>query len=413
MDVLRLATAGGVDDGKSALIGRLLFDSQAICEDQLAALVSASTKRGDSGLNLSLLTDGLRAERERGITIDVAYRYFATPRRKFIMADCPGHFEYVRNMFTGASNANLIIVLVDARKGLVEQTRRHCFVSALLRIPHMAICVNKMDLVDYSETVFEKIRADINIFSEKLEIYDMSFIPISALLGDNVVELSKNMPWYRGRPLLSHLEEVHVVDDRNRVDLRVPVQCAMDAWSKNSKGDGGYAVVVASGSVRKGEEIVALPSGAFGVIDRIKVLGREAEKMDAPMTAIVHLKPDISVARGDMLSRPNNRPFVSQDLDAMICWLDHKPLVLGKKYIVRHATNETAGVAQKNIYKIDVNTLSRIHDTREISLNDFARVQMRVERPLCYDPYRLNRATGNFILIDESSCATVAAGALH
>ncbi len=410
MDLLRLITAGSVDDGKSTLIGRLLLDSKALLEDQLADVRQASARRGDEELNLALLTDGLKAEREQGITIDVAYRYFTTPRRKFIIADCPGHVQYTRNMVTGASTANLALLLVDVRKGLLEQTRRHCFVASLLRIPHLVICVNKMDLVDYSRTAFEKVREEFQEFSQKLEIYDVSFMPISALQGDNVVERSARTPWYKGQSLLTHLEEAHIASDINHRDLRLPIQHVICPQGGGVRDYRGYAGMVASGTLRQGDEVVALPSGFLSRVRSLELGGQGMPEAAAPLSVTVRLEDEIDLARGDVLARPNNQPAVGQDVEAMICWMDQEFLVSGRKYVIRHTTSEALGLVREIAYKLDINTLSRIFDDKKVGLNDFARVRLRTSRPLCYDPYRLNRATGSFVMIDQGSCATVAAG---
>jgi sulfate adenylyltransferase large subunit len=410
MELLRFVTAGNVDDGKSTLIGRLLYDSKAIMEDQLVSVEEASKKRGFDYLNLALLTDGLKAEREQGITIDVAYRYFSTPKRKFMIADCPGHVQYTRNMVTGASTANMAVVLVDARKGIVEQTRRHCFVASLLRIPHLVICVNKMDLVDFSQHVFDKIRDDFSAFSKKLEIYDVTFVPVSALDGDNVVERSTRMSWYRGRSFLEHLQEVHIASDVNCIDFRFPVQSVICPQSSEVRDYRGYAGMVASGGVRKGDEVIALPSGFATRIKAIELGGREIGEATAQMSVVLRLENELDVGRGDMIVRPNNRPTSVQDIEATICWMDQEPLVEDKRYLVRQATAEAIGVIKEVDYKFDIETLSRIVSDKRIALNDMARIRLRVSRPLHVDPYRINRVTGSFVLIDESTCRTVAAG---
>jgi sulfate adenylyltransferase large subunit len=410
MDLLRFVTAGNVDDGKSTLIGRLLYDSKAIMEDQLVSIEEASKKRGFDYLNLALLTDGLRAEREQGITIDVAYRYFSTPRRKFIIADCPGHVQYTRNMVTGASTANMAVVLVDARKGIVEQTRRHAFVASLLRIPHLVICVNKMDLVDYSQEAFENIRNEFATFSKKLEIYDVTFIPLSALAGDNVVERSEHMPWYRGRSFLEHLEDVHIASDVNLIDFRFPIQCVICPQKTDVRDYRGYAGMVSSGGIKQGDEIVALPSGFVTRVKAIEVGGREVPEASAAMSVVLRLQDELDVSRGDMLVRPNNRPSSVQDIEATICWMDQAPLAPGKKYVIRQTSAEGIGIVKEVDYKFDIETLSRTTNDKRVGLNDLARVKLRVSRPLHVDAYRINRATGSFILVDEGTCTTVAAG---
>lgn len=409
MDLLRLITAGNVDDGKSTLVGRMLHDSHSLMEDQLDSIQDASDRRGDGFLNLALVTDGLRAEREQGITIDVAYRYFMTPRRKFILADCPGHTQYTRNMVTGASSANLAILMVDARKGLVEQTRRHSFIISLLRIPHLVICVNKMDLVDYSAQRFEEIRKEFAEFSKKLEIHDVTFIPMSALHGENVVTSSVNMPWYRGRPMLEHLEEVHIASDLNLIDFRFPVQTVM---SPQGGGNGrSYAGAVASGSIRRGDPIVVLPSGFKSTVKSIQVSGQEVPEVSAPLSAMIALENEIDISRGDLLARPNNQPISTQDHEALICWLDQSPFRSHRKYMIRHTTAEGLVAIQEVLFKIDINTLGRV-PADSVVANDFARIRFRSSRPLLVDPFTKNRATGSFILIDLETSATVAAGML-
>ena len=410
MEVLKFTTAGSVDDGKSTLIGRLLLDSKVVMEDQLGAIREAGRRRGDEELNLALLTDGLKAEREQGITIDVAYRYFTTPRRKFIIADCPGHIQYTRNMVTGSSTANLAVVLVDVRKGLLEQTRRHCFIASLLRIPHLVICVNKMDLVDYSRNAFEDVREQFQEFSRKLEIHDVAFIPISALHGDNVVGRSAKTPWYKGQSLLTHLEEVHIASDFNHIDLRFPVQHVIGPRPGAAQDRRGYGGMLASGSLRKGDEVVALPSGFSSQVESLELGGREMPEASAPLCVTVRLQHEIDLSRGDVLARPNNQPAVCQDIDAMICWMDREPMRRDKKYVIRHMTKEVLGQVQEIVYKLDINTLSRVFEDKEVGLNDFARVKLRASRPLCYDSYRINRVTGSFVIIDPQSCSTVAAG---
>lgn len=416
MEILRFITAGNVDDGKSTLIGRLLHDSKSIMEDQLEALKDASARRGHDGLNLALLTDGLRAEREQGITIDVAYRYFATPKRKYIIADCPGHFQYTRNMVTGASNANLAIVLVDATQGLTEQTRRHCFIASILKIPHVVICVNKMDLVDYSEKRFEEIRSEFKAFSKRLEIHDVTFIPISALNGDNVVEPSGRMAWYRGRSLLGHLDEVHIASDANLIDFRLPIQMVIypPDQGRSEKGGGrdfrGYAGMIASGLVRVGDEVKALPSGFVSKVKTIHSAGNSVTEASAGESVSLELATDLDLGRGDMLVRPNNTPKVGQDIEAVICWLDHSELAVDRKYGIRHTTSDAQCLLKDVLYKFDINTLSRITDGSKISLNDFARVLIRSSRPVLFDSYATNRATGSFVLYDLATGSSVAAG---
>ena len=411
MDMLRFATAGSVDDGKSTLIGRLLYDSKSIFEDQLEAVEKTSRDRGDQYTNLALLTDGLRAEREQGITIDVAYRYFATPNRKFIIADTPGHIQYTRNMVTGASTADLAIILVDARNGLVEQSRRHAFLTTLLRVPHVVLAVNKMDLVNFSQERYEEIRAEFAAFATKLNIGDLTFIPMSALLGDNVVTRSLNMAWYDGPSLLHHLENVHVASDRNLVDVRFPVQMVIRPMSNEYHDYRGYAGTVSGGVMKPGDEIMVLPSGFTSRIASIDTADGPVEQAFAPMAITVRLEDQIDISRGDMICRPNNQPIVTQDIEAMICWMDEKIVMSpGAKYTVKHTTR-TARALVKNIhYQLDVNTLHRNESASELSLNQIGRVRLRTTQPLFADEYSRNRQTGGFILIDESSNKTVAAG---
>jgi bifunctional enzyme CysN/CysC len=411
MDLLRFATAGSVDDGKSTLIGRLLYDSKAIFEDQLESVERTSRERGDEYTNLALLTDGLRAEREQGITIDVAYRYFATPKRKFIIADTPGHIQYTRNMVTGASTADLAIILVDARNGLVEQSRRHAFLTTLLRVPHLVLCVNKMDLVDFSEDVFEEIRAEFTAFATKLNIPDLTFIPVSALLGDNVVTRSEHMPWYSGPSLLHHLENVHVASDRNLVDVRFPVQYVVRPQSGAYPDYRGYAGQVAGGVLKPGDEVVVLPSGFTSRIAGIDTGDGPVEEAFPPMSVTVRLEDNLDVSRGDMVCRPHNQPLVTQDIDAMVCWMDAATsLRPGQKLAVKHTTNGVRALVKELQYRLDVNTLHRDEDADELGLNEIGRVRLRTTQPLLCDPYSRNRTTGGFVLIDEATNRTVAAG---
>ncbi len=412
-DLLRFITAGSVDDGKSTLIGRLLYDTKTLFEDQLAHVEAASRRRGDERTNLALLTDGLRAEREQGITIDVAYRYFSTPRRKFIIADAPGHLQYTRNMVTGASTANLAIILVDARKGLVEQSRRHTFLASLLGIPHLVFAVNKMDLVDYREDVFTRIKDEFTNWAAKLNVHDITFIPITALHGDNVVERSPNMPWYGGTPLLYHLETVHIAGDRNLIDVRFPVQWVIRPQSDEHPDYRGYAGTVAGGILKPGDDVVVLPSGFQTKIERIETYDGPVEEAYAPMAVTVHLADDLDVSRGDMICRPNNRPSVGQDLDAMICWMTDRPLKPRGRYAIKHTTRWARAMVTELQYRLDVNTLHRHDDPAELGLNDIARVRLRTTAPLFYDAYQRNRSTGSFILVDEATHETVAAGMLH
>jgi sulfate adenylyltransferase subunit 1 len=410
MDLLRFTTAGSVDDGKSTLIGRLLFDSKAIFEDQLDAIERVSNQRGNGYVDLSLLTDGLRAEREQGITIDVAYRYFATPRRKFIIADTPGHTQYTRNMVTGASTANLAIILVDARKGVVEQTRRHAFIASLLRIQHLVVCVNKMDLVEYGEEVFNKIVQDFTAFASRLDVADIKFIPISALNGDNVVEKSTNMPWYGGAPLLYTLETVYIGSDANHVDPRFPVQYVIRPQTNEHHDFRGFAGRIAGGVFKPGDEVVALPSGFTTRIKGIHTFDGTIAEAFSPMSVAITLEDEIDISRGDMLAKPNNLPNASQDVEVMICWFSDQKLRSNGRYIVRHTTREAKCVVKSVRYKIDINTLHKIETDLEVGMNDIARIQLRATAPLLHDPYRRNRQTGSLILIDEFTNNTVAAG---
>ena len=413
MDILRLATAGSVDDGKSTLIGRLLFDSKAIFEDQLAAVERTSQERGEGYTNLALLTDGLRAEREQGITIDVAYRYFATPRRKFIIADTPGHVQYTRNMVTGASTADLAIVLVDARNGLTEQSRRHAFLTTLLRVPHLVLAINKMDLVDYSSDVYEEISAEFTAFATKLDISDLTFIPISALHGDNVVERSVNMPWYDGPSLLHHLEHVHIASDRNLIDARFPVQYVIrphQATDPVLHDYRGYAGQVAGGVLKPGDEIMHLPSGLTTTIKQIDTAKGPVDQAFPPMAVTLLLSDDLDVSRGDMFCRPHNQPDVTQDIEALVCWMSEtRSLTPGSRLLLKHTTKTVKGLVKDLQYRLDVNTLHRDESATQLSLNEIGRITLRVTQPLFSDPYSRNRMTGGLILIDEATSATVGA----
>jgi len=411
MDLLRFATAGSVDDGKSTLIGRLLYDSKAIFEDQLAAVEATSRSRGDEYTNLALLTDGLRAEREQGITIDVAYRYFATPRRKFIIADTPGHIQYTRNMVTGASTADLALILVDARKGLVEQSRRHAFLCSLLRVPHLVLCVNKMDLVDYSRDVFERIADEFTSFAAKLDAPDLTVVPISALHGDNIVTRSERMSWYEGPSLLHHLEHVHIASDRNLVDVRFPVQYVIRPQSTTVADYRGYAGQVASGVLKPGDEIMVLPSGFTTKITDIETADGPLAEAYPPMSVTIRLADEIDIARGDMICRPHNRPAVAQDIEAMVCWMDEtRPLAVGAKYAIKHTTRSARAVIRGLQYRLDVNSLHRDETATSLTLNEIGRVKLRTTVPLLADEYRRNRTTGGFIIIDETTNRTVGAG---
>jgi sulfate adenylyltransferase subunit 1 len=410
MELLRFTTAGSVDDGKSTLIGRLLYDSKAIFEDQLEALEKASINRGEEQINLSLLTDGLRAEREQGITIDVAYRYFATPRRKFIIADTPGHIQYTRNMVTGASTANAALILVDARNGVVEQTIRHCFIASLLQIPHVIVCVNKMDLVGYEEGVFERIQRDFNHFSDKLDIRDIYFIPISALKGDNVVDRSKHMNWYQGPTLMYSLEHLHISNDQNFIDPRFPVQYVVRPNRDDFHDYRGYAGRVAGGVFRPGEKVVVLPSGFASRIKSINMMNEDLELAFPPQSVTITLEDDIDISRGDMIVKENNQPQSGQDVTAMICWLNEKPMRPGAKYWIRHTTREARCIVREVNYKININTLGKNYDDKTIGLNEIAEVSLRTTQPLFFDSYRKNRITGSLILVDEGTNETICAG---
>ena len=413
MDMVRLATAGSVDDGKSTLIGRLLYESKSLHDDQLEAVERASRAKGDEYVNLALLTDGLRAEREQGITIDVAYRYFSTSRRKFIIGDTPGHVQYTRNMVTGASTADLAIVLVDARKGLVEQSRRHAFLVSLLGVPHLVLAVNKMDLVDYDQDTFEAIRSDFESFSARLTIPDISVIPISALRGDNVTSRSAEMGWYGGSSLLHHLENVHVASDRNLVDVRFPVQYVIRPQSAAHPDYRGYAGQMAGGVIRAGDEVVVLPSGFATRIAAVENADGALDEAFAPMSVTIRLVDDLDVSRGDMICRAHNRPEARQDVDAMVVWMADRPLRSGQKLVLKHTTRGARAVIREVVYRLDVNTLHRDEQADVLGLNDIGRVRLRTTQPLFADPYRRNRITGAFVLIDEISNATVGAGMIH
>ncbi|MEH0841741.1 sulfate adenylyltransferase subunit CysN [Micromonospora sp. CPCC 205711] len=411
MDLLRFATAGSVDDGKSTLIGRLLYDTKSLFTDQLAAVEAVSAARGDEYTNLALLTDGLRAEREQGITIDVAYRYFATPRRKFIIADTPGHIQYTRNMVTGASTADLALILVDARKGLVEQSRRHAFLCSLLRVPHLVLCVNKMDLVDYSQEVFERIADEFTAFAAKLDAPDLTVVPISALRGDNIVTRSEHMPWYDGPSLLHHLERVHIASDRNLVDVRFPVQYVIRPQSTTVTDYRGYAGQVASGVLKPGDEVMVLPSGFTSRISSVETADGPVDEAFPPMSVTVRLTDEIDISRGDLICRPNNAPAVSQDIEAMVCWMDEtRPLQVGGKYAIKHTTRSARTIVRGLHYRLDINTLHRDETAGELKLNEIGRVRLRTTVPLLADEYRRNRTTGGFVIIDETTNRTVGAG---
>ena len=410
-ELLRIATAGSVDDGKSTLIGRLLYDTKSILADQLEAVESASERMGIDYVNLALLTDGLRAEREQGITIDVAHRYFATNRRKIIIADTPGHIQYTRNMVTGASTANLALVLVDVRHGVVEQSRRHAFIASLLGIPHLVLCVNKMDLTDYSQEAFEEVRQDFRDFAQKLDVPDLCIIPVSALHGDNVVERSENMPWYQGPSLLHQLNEVHISSDANFIDARFAVQYVLRPHSDEFHDYRGYAGTVASGSFRPGEEVIVLPSGFETKISAIDTAEGPVTEAAAGEAVSLRLEDDLDISRGDMICRSGNRPTVSQDVDAMICWMSEQgSLQPRNKYALKHTSRWVRALVSDIRYRLDVNTLSRDENSESLSLNEIGRVKLRTTAPLFFDSYQRNRATGSFVLVDEATNATVAGG---
>lgn len=411
MDLLRFTTAGSVDDGKSTLIGRLLYDSKSIFEDQLEAVEESSRRRGDENVNLALLTDGLKAEREQGITIDVAYRYFATPKRKFIIADTPGHIQYTRNMVTGASTANLAIILIDARKGVIEQTKRHSFIANLLRIQHVVLAVNKMDLVDYSQDVYDQIIEDYRQFASRLDnIVEIQDIPISALNGDNVVDKSENMPWYQGPTFLYHLENVYVGGEENHVEARFPVQWVIRPMSDKWHDFRGFAGRVAGGVFKPGDVVTVQPSGFNTKIKAIQTADGELDEAFAPQSVTITLEDEIDISRGDTLVKSNNPPNVSQDIEAMICWFSNKPMVNRAKLILRHTTQETKAIIQDVKYLVDINTLHKIDDADSFEMNDIGRISLRTAAPLIHDSYRRNRNTGSFILIDPGTNETVAAG---
>jgi len=410
MELLRFTTAGSVDDGKSTLIGRLLYDSKAIFEDQMESIERASQKAGDGEVNLALLTDGLRAEREQGITIDVAYRYFATPKRKFIIADTPGHVQYTRNMVTGASTANVALILIDARNGVIEQTMRHAYIASLLQIPHIIVCVNKMDLVDYKEDVFESIKSDFDKVATKLDVHDIRFVPISAKLGDNVVDRSKKMDWYDGPTLMYLLETIHIASDLNHLDTRFPVQYVIRPMKDEYHDYRGYAGRIESGVFHKGDKVKVLPSGLTSKIKSIDIFEGSIEEAFAPQSVTISLEDDIDISRGDLIIKDNGLPRSGQDIEMMLCWFHEKPMVLGGKYIVKHTTNDLRCVIRDVKYKIDINTLEHSEANKHIGMNDIAKVVIKTTKPLFYDSYNQNRKMGSLILIDEATNNTVAAG---
>jgi bifunctional enzyme CysN/CysC len=413
-ELLRLATAGSVDDGKSTLIGRLLYDAKGIFEDQLEAIRRTSEQRGGIETDLALLTDGLRAEREQGITIDVAYRYFATPKRKFIIADTPGHTEYTRNMVTGASNAHVALILIDARKGVIEQTRRHAFLSSMLGVPHMVVCVNKMDLIDWDQTRYERIKTDFMEFAARLNVRDITFIPISALRGDNVVQRSEHMWWYDGSPLLNHLESVYIGSDENFIDPRFPVQYVIRSQTPENPDFRGYAGTVASGVLRPGDDVLVMPTGTTSRIATIATADGEVAEAFPPMAVVITLEDDIAVSRGDILCRPNNRPTASHDIEATVCWMDERSsLTEGRTYLLKHSTRTVRATAQNLHYRLDINGLHRDEAASALELNEVGRLTFRCTEPLLVDDYTTNRSTGSFIIIDPTTNATVGAGVIR
>ena len=413
-ELLRLATAGSVDDGKSTLIGRLLYDAKGIFEDQLESIRHTSEQRGGAETDLALLTDGLRAEREQGITIDVAYRYFATPKRKFIIADTPGHTEYTRNMVTGASNAHLALILIDARKGVIEQTRRHAFLSSMLGVPHMVVCINKMDLIDWDQERYERIKSDFMEFAARLNVHDITFIPVSALLGDNVVQRSEHLWWYDGSPLLSHLESVYIGSDENFIDPRFPVQYVIRSQTPENPDFRGYAGTVASGVLRPGDDVLVMPSGTTSRIASIATADGEVAEAFPPMAVVITLEDDIAVSRGDILCRPNNRPTLSHDIEATVCWMDERSsLAEGRTYLLKHSTRTVRATAQSLHYRLDVNGLHRDEAATSLQLNEVGRLTFRCTEPLLVDDYTTNRSTGSFIIIDPTTNATVGAGVIR
>ena len=410
MELLRFSTAGSVDDGKSTLIGRLLYDSKSIFQDQMDAIEEASKRKGEENVNLALLTDGLRSEREQGITIDVAYRYFATPKRKFIIADTPGHIQYTRNMVTGASTANLALIIVDARNGVVEQTKRHSFIASLLQIPHIVFCINKMDLVEYSEEDYDKVRKELEDFSAKLDVKDVRFIPLSALKGDNVVDRSENTPWYDGPTLMYLLETIHIGSDYNHVDRRFPVQNVIRPQTAKYHDYRGYGGRIAGGIFKPGDNVTVLPSGFSSKIKSIDTFDGSIDEAFAPMSVTMTLEDDIDVSRGYMIVADNNQPESTQDIDVMVCWMNNKAIVPNGKYALKHTSNDVRCIVKEIQYKIDVNTLHKIEDDKVVNMNDIARLKLRTTAPIFVDKYNRNRITGSIILIDEHTNETVGAG---
>lgn len=412
-EILRFTTAGSVDDGKSTLIGRLLYDSKSIFQDQLKAIEATSKKKGLEEIDFSLLTDGLKDEREQGITIDVAYRYFTTPKRKFIIADTPGHIQYTRNMVTGASTANAALILIDVRHGVIEQTKRHSYLASLLQIPHVIVCINKMDLIDYNEERYLEIISEYQDFAAKLDVQDFNFIPISALHGDNVVNRSNKMPWYEGPTLLYSLENIQVANDINHLDFRFPIQTVIRPHTKEQHDFRGYAGKIASGIIRENDEITALPSGLNATVKNIHGPNGILSEAFAPQSVVIELNENIDISRGDMITKSNNQPNQSQEIDAMVCWMDNKPLNLNNKFIIKHTTRECRAILKEIVYKLDLNSLKRIEDSTNLAMNDIARIKLKTTAPLLFDSYRKNRASGSFILIDETNFNTVAAGMIN
>jgi bifunctional enzyme CysN/CysC len=411
MELVRIATTGSVDDGKSTLIGRLLYDSKQIFQDQLDAVEDASRRRGTDYVDLALLTDGLRAEREQGITIDVAYRYFATPKRKFVLADTPGHIQYTRNMVTGSSTANIALILVDARNGIMEQTRRHSFLASLLGVPHLVLCVNKMDLVDWSEDRYDELVDEFREFARRLDIHDLRFVPVSALEGDNIVEQSENMPWYHGPTVLELLEDIHIGSDENLIDVRFPVQYVIRPHRHDFSEFRGYAGQVAGGLMKPGDEVTVLPSGFNSRIRTISTHDGDLDEAAPPMSVVITLEDDIDISRGDMICRPHNQPHSSQDIDAMVAWMSEgAPLREGVKYQIKHTTRWGRAMVKDLQYRLNINTLHRDDGATELTLNEIGRIRLRTTTPFFFDEYRRNRETGSFILVEEGTNNTVGAG---
>jgi len=408
MDLLRFITAGSVDDGKSTLIGRLLYDTDSIKVDQLATIQKQSKNKGDGEIDLALFTDGLRAEREQGITIDVAYKYFNTEKRKFIIADAPGHIQYTRNMVTGASNSDLIIILIDARLGVIEQTRRHSIIASLLQIPHVVVTINKMDMVGFSEEVYNNIVIEYSKIAKQLNIKDVTFIPISALLGDNIVTPSENTPWFKGETLLHFLENIDIEHDINHEDPRFPVQYVIRPQTDDLHDYRGYAGKVISGTYKKGDLITVLPDGIDSVIEAVEINGEEVEEIYAPQSAVIRLKDDIDINRGDVIVNKSNLPNVSQDIEATLCWMDTRPMVTGNKYLLQIQSKRVRCIVKEIEYKLDVNTLEKIENIDQVGLNDVVKVVLKTASPIAFDNYNKIRSNGGAILIDETAHTTVA-----